>query len=219
MLTQITAIVPVGTAHIIPTSPAQISPETSLDELNAIKSAWTQAAREMNYPAKACHVAFWLGREIITHPREHVYKVWSGGNVYLLVREYEEAYRAADGTCMKVCILLGFIGEPDLTHKNPVDQILLDAMVPTAANDPAVGRVVDLVAKNVQTATSHHRRGRARIVHANVVDVVPCDQGIRSVDLDAAGPGLMDVAIDDATIGQLSHRDAQTAYIADYQAF
>jgi hypothetical protein len=134
MLTQITAIVPVETAHIVPTSPAQINPETSLNELIAIKSAWTQAVREMNYPAKACHVAFWLGREIITHPREHVYKVWSSGNVHLLVREYEEAYRAADGTCMKVCILLGFIGEPDLTHKNLVDQILLSAGMSRVVN-------------------------------------------------------------------------------------
>jgi hypothetical protein len=75
MLTQVTAIVPVETARIIPTSPAQINPETSIDELNAIKSAWTQAAQEMNYPAKACHVAFWLGQEVVTYPREYIYKV------------------------------------------------------------------------------------------------------------------------------------------------
>lgn len=125
MLTQFTATVPLETTRVIPASPAEISPETSLEELNAIKSAWTQAAREMNYPAKACDVAFWLGREVVTHPREHVYKVWSRGNVHLLVREYEERYQAADGTRMKVCILVGFIGEPDLARKNPVDQILL----------------------------------------------------------------------------------------------
>ncbi len=127
MLTQFTATVPLETALVIPASPAEISPETSLEELNAIKFAWTQNAREMNYPAKACQVAFWLGRDVITHPREHVYKVWSRGNVHLLVREYEERYQAADGTRMKVCILLGFIGEPDLTRKNLVDQILLSA--------------------------------------------------------------------------------------------
>ncbi len=125
MLTQLTATVPVETARVIPASPAEISPETSLEELSAIKSAWTQNAREMNYPAKACHVAFWLGQEFVTHQREHVYKVWSSANVHLLVREYEERYQAADGTRMKVCILLGFIGEPDLAHKNLVDQILL----------------------------------------------------------------------------------------------
>jgi len=127
MLTQLTATVPLETARIIPASPAEINPETSLEELNAIKSAWTQAARNMNYPAKACHVAFWLGREIITHPREHIYKVWTHGSVHLLVREYEERYQAADGTRMKVCVLLGFIGEPDLNQRNPVDQILLSA--------------------------------------------------------------------------------------------
>jgi hypothetical protein len=125
MLTQLTATVPVETARVLPASPGEISPEASLEELNAIKSAWTQEARDMNYPAKACHVAFWLGREVITHPREHIYKIWSSESVHLLVREYEERYQAADGTRMKVCILLGFIGEPDLTHKNPVDQILL----------------------------------------------------------------------------------------------
>jgi hypothetical protein len=124
MLTQITAIVPVETARTIPSSPAEIDPETSLEGLNAIKSAWTQDARNMNYPAKACHVAFWLGQEVVTYPREYTYKVWSRGNVHLLVREYEEPYRAADGTCMKVCVLLGFVGEKDSSHVSPVDRIL-----------------------------------------------------------------------------------------------
>lgn len=125
MLTQFTVTVPLETTRVIPASPAEISPETSLEELNAIKFDWTQNAREMNYPAKACQVAFWLGREVVTHPREHVYRVWSRGNVHLMVREYEERYQAADGTRMKVCILLGLIGEPDLNHRNPLDQILL----------------------------------------------------------------------------------------------
>jgi hypothetical protein len=125
MLTQPTTTVPVETARVIPASPREISPGTSLEELSAIKSAWTQDARDRNYPAKACHVAFWLGREVITHPREHIYKVWSRENVYLLVREYEERYQDADGARMKVCTLLGLIGELDLNHRNPLDQILL----------------------------------------------------------------------------------------------
>jgi hypothetical protein len=46
-----------------------------------------------------------------------------------LVREYEEAYQAADGTCLKVCVLLGFVGEQDLSRGNPVDRILLSPMM------------------------------------------------------------------------------------------
>ena len=134
MLTQITATVPAETALAIPASPGEISSETSLEDLNTIKTAWAQNAREQGYPEKIYTVTFWLGQEFVTHPREYVYKVWSSGNVYALAREYEERYQAADGTRMKVCVLAVFIGEPDRERKNLIEQILLSTKMIKVAN-------------------------------------------------------------------------------------
>jgi hypothetical protein len=135
MLTQITAAtLPVETGLSIPSSPGEISPETSLEDLNTIKVSWAQNARELGHPEKVYNVAFWLGQEIVTHPREHVYKVWSSGNVYALAREYTERYQSADGTPLRVCSLAVFLGDPDRERKNLVDQIILSTKMFKVAN-------------------------------------------------------------------------------------
>jgi hypothetical protein len=134
MLTQLTATLPAETGLAIPASPGDISPEASLEDLNSIKASWVENARGMGYPENAYEVAFWLGQEVLVHPREHVYKIWSSGKVHLLAREYEERYQSADGTRMKVCFLAAYLGDPDYERRNPIDQILLSSKMSQVAS-------------------------------------------------------------------------------------
>jgi hypothetical protein len=109
----------------IPGSPAQILPETSLADLHTIKAAWAQSARELEYPEMAYKVASWLGREIIMRPSGRVFKVWSSGNVFALVREYSEQFIPALNTDLIVRSLMVFTGQPDLRRSNLIDQIVV----------------------------------------------------------------------------------------------
>ena len=125
MLTRNVTILPVQVGVSVPSSPAAIFPNTSLADLKAIKAFWTMGAREQGYPEKIYIVTNCLGKEVITHPDGRVHKIWSGGNVYALAREYVDRYVPARGTNLVVYLLAVYVGELDHKHKNPVDQIVL----------------------------------------------------------------------------------------------
>ena len=89
-----------------------------------------------------------------------------------------------------------------LAH-DPVDKVLLDAMVGAKAYDAAVGTVVDLVAIEVQAlrvVVLCVEGNRGRVVEPQVMDVVPGDERGRAAanNLDAAGASVMHVAIDNS---------------------
>jgi hypothetical protein len=133
MLTRNLTTLPVHVGVSFPLSPAAISPETSLADLKAIKAFWTMGAREQGYPEKIYNVTNCLGKEVITHPDGRVHKIWSGGNVYALAREYVDRYVPTRGTNLVVYLLAVYFGELDHKHKNPVDQIVLsDKMLKVA---------------------------------------------------------------------------------------
>ena len=118
-------ITPTTLIQRIPGSPAQILPETSLADLHSIKAAWAQSARELEYPEMAYKVATWLGREITMRPGGRIFKVWSSGNVFALVREYSEQFIPALNTNLIVRSLAIYTGQPDTRRSNLVDQIVL----------------------------------------------------------------------------------------------
>ena len=133
MLIQTTSPLPVQTNPAIPTSPAEIHPDTPINELNSIKAAWTQNARQAGYPEIIYDVTSRLGKEIITRPRGHVNKLWSNGWVHAITREFTELYTLADGTHQISCYLSAYIGEPDLGKEDPFDQIVLSANMSNVA--------------------------------------------------------------------------------------
>lgn len=116
---------PTTLAPRLPGSPAQIQPETSLADLRALKAAWAQSARELEYPEMAYKVASWLGCEIVLHPSGRVFKVWSSGNVFALVREYSAQFIPELNTNLILRSLVIYTGQPDLRRSNLVDQIVL----------------------------------------------------------------------------------------------
>jgi hypothetical protein len=118
-------ISPTTLSQRLPGSPAQILPETSLADLHAIKAAWAQSARDLGYPEMAYKVATWLGREITLHPSGRVFKVWSSGKVFALVREYSEQYIPILDTSLILRNLAIYTGQPDIRRSNLVDQIVL----------------------------------------------------------------------------------------------
>jgi len=125
MLVQTAPSMPVQTGPSIPASPAEVHPDTSIADLNSIKAAWTQNAREAGYPEIVYDVTSRLGQEIITRPRGHVNKVWSSGKIYAITREFTEQYTLADGTHQISCYLSVYVGEPDLGREGLFDQIVL----------------------------------------------------------------------------------------------
>ena len=125
MLVQTAPSMPVQTGLSIPASPAEIHPDTSIADLNIIRDAWTQNAREAGYPEIVYDVTSRLGQEIITRPRGHVNKVWSSGKIYAITREFTEQYTLADGTHQISCYLSVYVGEPDLGREGLFDQIVL----------------------------------------------------------------------------------------------
>ena len=125
MLTEITTTMPVQTGLAIPASPAEIHPDASIADLNAIKVAWTQSAREAGYPEIVYNVTSRLGEEIITRPRGHVNKVWSSGKVYAITREFTEQYTLANGTHQVSCYLSVYVGELDPQREGLFNQIVL----------------------------------------------------------------------------------------------
>ena len=50
MLVQTTPTLPVQTGPTIPASPVDLHPDTSIADMNAIKAAWREQAREAGYP-------------------------------------------------------------------------------------------------------------------------------------------------------------------------
>ncbi|MEI7849052.1 MAG: hypothetical protein WCK35_24855 [Chloroflexota bacterium] len=112
-------------AQRIPGSPAQIQPSTSLADLRAIRASWAQSARDLGYPEMAFKVTTWLGREIVSRPSGRVFKVWSSGNVFALVREYSEQYIPLLSTSLIIRSLAVFTGSPDIRRTNLLDQIVL----------------------------------------------------------------------------------------------
>ena len=126
MLTEIeTTLTVQADSSTIPASPAEIHPNTSIADLNAIKVAWTQNAREAGYPELVYNVTSRLGQEVVTRPRGHINKLWSSGNVHAITREYTEQYTLANGTHLVSCYLSVYVGEPDLEREGLVDQIIL----------------------------------------------------------------------------------------------
>ena len=123
MLTEIETTL-IGQADI-PASPLEIHPNTSIADLNAIKVAWTQSAREAGYPELVYNVTSRLGQEVVTRPRGHINKLWSSGNVHAITREYTEQYTLANGTHLVSCYLSVYVGEPDREREGLVDQIIL----------------------------------------------------------------------------------------------
>ena len=61
------------------------------------------------------------------------------------------------------------------------------------------------------------QRDRARIIHADVVDVVARDEGCGAVRFDAARTGVMDVAVANAAVGDQPRHDALAADVADFE--
>ena len=112
-------------AQTMPGSPAQIQPSTSLADLRAIRASWAQSARDLGYPEMAYKVTTWLGREIVSRPSGRVFKVWSSGNVFALVREYSEQYVPSLSTSLIIRSLAVYTGSPDTRHANLIDQIVL----------------------------------------------------------------------------------------------
>ena len=125
MLVQTAPSMPVQTGPSIPASPIEVHPDTSIADLNIIRAAWTQNAREAGYPEIVYDVTSRLGQEIITRPRGHVNKVWSSGKIYAITREFTEQYTLADGTHQISCYLSVYVGEPDLGREGLFDQIVL----------------------------------------------------------------------------------------------
>ena len=109
----------------IPASPCEIHPNTSIADLNAIKTAWIQSAREAGYPELVYNVTSRLGQEVITRPGGHANKVWSSGNVHAITREFTERYTIADGTHLVSRYLSVYIGEPEPKWNDLVEQIVL----------------------------------------------------------------------------------------------
>jgi len=112
-------------AQRMPGSPAQIQPSTSLADLRAIRASWAQSARDLAYPEMAYKVTTWLGREIVSRPSGRVFKVWSSGNVFALVREYSEQYIPSLSTSLIIRSLAVFTGQVDTRRANLIDQIVL----------------------------------------------------------------------------------------------
>ena len=125
MLTRNLTTLPVQVDVSVPSSPVAIFPDTSLADLKAIKAFWTMGAREQGYPEKIYNVTNCLGKIVSTHPDGRVHKIWSGGSVYAIAREYVDRYVPAKGTNLVVYLLAVYVGELDHKHKNPVDQIVL----------------------------------------------------------------------------------------------
>ena len=125
MLVQTTPTLAAQPIPVIPASPSDIQPETSIADLNAIKAAWTQSAREAGYPEIIYDVTSRLGQEIVTRPRGHVNKLWSSGSVHAITREFTERYTLADGTHLVSCHLSVYVGEPDPEREGPFEQIVL----------------------------------------------------------------------------------------------
>jgi hypothetical protein len=112
-------------AQTRPGSPAQILPSTSLADLRAIRASWAQSARDLGYPEMAYKVTTWLGREIVFRPSRRVFKVWTSGNVFALVREYSEQYIPSLSTSLVMRSLAVYTGQPDTRRANLIDQIVL----------------------------------------------------------------------------------------------
>ena len=133
MLVQTAPSMPVQTGLSIPASPAEIHPDTSIADLNIIRAAWTQNAREAGYPEIVYDVTSRLGQEIITRPRGHVNKVWSSGKVYAITREFTEQYTLADGTHQISCYLSVYVGKTDSEREGLFDQIVLSKKMSAVA--------------------------------------------------------------------------------------
>lgn len=70
-----------------PISPAAISEDTSLAELNRIKQSWIQAARDLGYQENIWQVVYWLGSKVRT-PSLRECQVWQSGDVAIIANEY-----------------------------------------------------------------------------------------------------------------------------------
>jgi len=81
----------------------------------------------------ACKVTTWLGREIVSRPSGRVFKVWSSGNVFALVREYSEQYIPSLSTSLIIRSLAVFTGQPDTQRANLLDQIVLSEQLSKVA--------------------------------------------------------------------------------------
>ena len=125
MLPDIATVSHAQTDLNLPSFPSEISADTSLSDLKAIRAFWAKKARELEYPEKAYKVTSWFGKVIETRPTGRIHKIWSQGNVYSFAREYTERYVPSKATNLIVCCLAVYVGHPDLTRKNLVDQIVL----------------------------------------------------------------------------------------------
>jgi len=133
MLTRTLPTLPVQVGVSVPLSPAEISPDTSLADLKAIKAFWTQSARDQGYPEKIYNVITCLGQIVIARPGGRVHKIWSNGSVHALAREYVERYIPARRANLVVYLLAVYVGEPDQKYRDLVDQIVLsDKMLKVA---------------------------------------------------------------------------------------
>jgi hypothetical protein len=69
-----------------PISPAAISEDTSLAELNRIKQSWIQAARDLGYQENIWQVVYWLGSKVRTSGLREC-QVWQSGDVAIIANE------------------------------------------------------------------------------------------------------------------------------------
>ena len=69
-----------------PISPAAISEDTSLAELNRIKQSWIQAARDLGYQENIWQVVYWLGSKVRTSGLREC-QVWQRGDVAIIANE------------------------------------------------------------------------------------------------------------------------------------
>jgi|GEM_PF-1384194 len=82
-----------------PASPSVIPETTSLAELNRIKQAWLQAARDLGYPENIWEVVFWLGTPVKQHGGWEC-KIWQSGAVAIIASEYPVRYLPEHNTSL-----------------------------------------------------------------------------------------------------------------------
>jgi hypothetical protein len=115
-----------------PASPATIPETTSLAELQRIKQAWLQAARDLGYHENIWEVAFWLGTPVKQRGGWEC-KVWQSGNVAIIASEYPVRFLLERNTSLLKRSYTVWLTNPQVDsnrqnpHPNIVDDIVFNS--------------------------------------------------------------------------------------------
>ena len=115
-------------AEIRQTSPLTIPETTSLVELQRIKQAWLQAARDLGYHENIWEVAFWLGKLVKQHGGWEC-KVWQSGDVAIIASEYPVRFLPERNTSLlkRSYTVWKTDGKRQNPHPNSVDDIVFNS--------------------------------------------------------------------------------------------